>query len=390
MEQNILARRVAKVLPDAAGLQEQMNERKIRVYLGIDPTGGHLHIGHAIGIKKLAEFSEAGHEAILLFGTGTVLVGDPSQRDNAREAISPETIEANIQTWKDQVAPIVNFDKVQIKQNGDWIEKLGIKDIINIASHISAVQLFKRDNFERRLSRGDTVWYHETMYPLLQGYDSVVMDVDLEIGGTDQEFNMLIGRELQKKMNSREKFVLTTPMINGTDGQPMSKTSGNCVWLDDEAAEMFGKLMSVPDDQIIPYLELCTDVPLEEINSLTEQLKSGANPKDVKARMAHEITKIWHDEESASRARDEFNSRFSEGKLPDDIQIHPHSIKMGVSLDTAQLLVDTGLAASKSEARRLIEQGGVRLNQAVVKDAQISVNAGDVLQAGKRRFIRLG
>jgi len=383
---SIFKRRVAKILPDQSGLAKLMDGKKIRVYLGIDPTGGQLHIGHAIGIKKLMEFAEAGHEAILLFGTGTVLVGDPSQRDSARKTITPEAIEANIQTWKDQVSPIVNFDKVDIRQNGDWLAKLSITELINIASNISAVQLFKRESFTRRIDQGDTVWYHETMYPLFQGYDSVVMDVDLEIGGTDQEFNMLIGRELQKKMNNREKFVLTTPMINGTDGQPMSKTSGNCVWLNDPAGEMFGKLMSISDDQIIPYLELAADVPLSEVDDLKGQLEGGANPKEVKARMAWEITKLWHDEAAANQARDEFESRFSGGELPADIDTK--QVATG-QRDLADLLVETGLAASKSEARRLIEQGGVRLNQAKVESETVDIKSGDVLQAGKRRFVKV-
>lgn len=387
MSDDIFNRRTAKVLPNKEGLAKKMEEGKIRVYLGIDPTGGQLHIGHAIGIRKLVEFAEAGHEAILLFGTGTVLVGDPSERDTGRKTVTEEEIAANIQTWKDQVAPIVDFAKVQIKENGEWLTKLSIKELVNIASNISAVQLFKRESFTRRIERGDTVWYHETMYPLFQGYDSVVMDVDLEIGGTDQEFNMLIGRELQKKMNNREKFVLTTPMILGTDGQQMSKTSGNCVWLQDPPAEMFGKLMSVPDEQIIPYLENCTDVPLDEVKELESQLSGGTNPKELKLRMAWEITKIWHNEDQANQARDGFEARFSGGELPSEIDTK--QVEIG-ERNLADLLVETGLVSSKSEARRLIEQGGVRLNQQKVDSNSISVNPGDVLQAGKHRFVKLG
>lgn len=386
MANDILNRRVAKVLPSTEELEKVLAERKIRVYLGIDPTGGRLHIGHAIGIRKLMDFAQNGHEAILLFGTGTVLVGDPSQRDSVRAKISQEEIDQNIQTWKEQVAPIVDFDKVQIKQNGDWITKLGLKEIVAIASNISAVQLIKRDNFDRRISKGETVWYHETMYPLLQGYDSVVLDVDLEIGGTDQEFNMLIGRELQRKMKNREKFVLTTPMINGTDGKQMSKTTGNCVWLNDEPNDMFGKLMSVPDDQIVPYLELCSEVSIEGIRDLEAQLNSGANPKDVKARMARAVTEVWHGAESAKAAEGSFTSQFSQGELPSEMA----EFKVNMSdWDLADLLVSAGLASSKSDARRLIEQGGVRLNQQTTKDTSVVVHNGDVLQAGKRRFIRI-
>lgn len=268
MSEALLTRRVAKVLPDKAGLTKLMSDRKIRLYQGFDPTGARLHLGHSVGLRKLKEFAEAGHEVIFLFGTGTVLVGDPSLRDTARTFITEEDIEENIADWKRQAGKIIDFTKVKILKNGDWIGKLTIRDIINLGSKLSAVQLFKRESFTRRIKAGDTVWYHETMYPLLQGYDSVVMDVDLEVGGTDQEFNMLVGRELQKKMNNREKWVLTTPMIVGTDGRQMSKTSGNCVWLDDEPSEMFGKLMRLPDEHMWSYLELVTDVPMDEIKNL--------------------------------------------------------------------------------------------------------------------------
>ena len=214
---DILSRRVDKVLPSKSELEKLISTKKIRLYQGFDPTGSRLHLGHSIGLRKLMNFANAGHEVIFLFGTGTVLVGDPSERETGRTLITQEEIEKNIETWKEQVKTIVDFDKISIKQNGDWLVPLKLKDIVNIASKISAVQLFKRDSFQKRIEKGDTVWYHETMYPLLQGYDSVVMDVDLEIGGTDQVFNMLVGRELQKKMNNRNKYVLTTPMIVGID-----------------------------------------------------------------------------------------------------------------------------------------------------------------------------
>jgi tyrosyl-tRNA synthetase len=261
----VLERRVDKVLPTKDGLRKILKKRKIKIYNGIDPTAKKLHLGHTVGLRKLMEFTELGHEVILLFGTGTVLVGDPSLRDTGRKLITKSEVEENIKTWKKQVSPIVDFDKIKIKYNADWLTKLKLKDIIKIASNISAIQLFKRDMFQKRLARGDTVWYHETMYPLLQGYDSVKLDVDLEIGGSDQEFNMLIGRELQKKMNNREKYVLTWQMIMGTDGKQMSKTTGNCVWLDDKPNDMFGKIMSIPDNQIIPYYELATKVILKKL-----------------------------------------------------------------------------------------------------------------------------
>ncbi|MDP6704218.1 MAG: tyrosine--tRNA ligase, partial [archaeon] len=199
----VLSRQVAEILPNAADLEKVMKKKKIRLYIGIDPTGGQLHLGHTIGLRKLQQFADLGHEAILVVGTGTVLAGDPSQRDTGRSRITEKEIKENIKTWKKQAEKILDFSKIEIRQNGDWLKKLKLPEIIEIASHLSASQLFQRDMFQKRLDRGDTVWTHELLYPLLQGYDSVVMDVDLEIGGTDQVFNMLIGRDLQKRMSNR-------------------------------------------------------------------------------------------------------------------------------------------------------------------------------------------
>ncbi|MAG59818.1 tyrosine--tRNA ligase [Candidatus Woesebacteria bacterium] len=377
----ILSRGVAKVLPSKGALVARMKKGKVKLYLGIDPSGFRLHLGHSVPIRKIAQFAEAGHEVVLLFGTGTVLVGDPSQRDTARKLIDQKEIDKNIKDWKEQVAPLIDFNKVTIKQNGDWLTKLTLREIIKIASNISAVQLFKREMFQRRIDKGDTVWYHETMYPLLQGYDSVAMDVDLEIGGTDQEFNMLIGRELQKKMNNREKYVLTVPMITGTDGKQMSKTSGNCVWLDDAPFDMFGKLMGTRDDQMALYMELLTDMPDAEIKAASKE-----GPMEAKKRLAWEIVKIYHGEKEADGARDEFEKVFQKGGTPQSAA--SHKVKAG-KIDLAGILVDSGLAPSNSEARRLIEQGGVEWNGKKVTGTAIKVEKSGTLKVGKHRFLKV-
>jgi tyrosyl-tRNA synthetase len=297
--------------------------------------------------------------------------------------VDPKEIDNNIQTWKEQVAPIIDFERVTIRCNGDWINNMSIKDFIALASHVSAVQLFKRESFTRRIEAGDTVWYHETMYPLLQGNDSVVLDVDLEIGGTDQEFNMLMGRELQKKINGKDKFVLETPMILGTDGRQMSKTSDNCIWLTDTPENMYGKLMSVHDDQTATYFELCTNLSTDEVKNITAS--TNGSPKDFKLAMALAVTAVWHGQEKAEAAQRDWLRRYSEKKLPEDIPIA--NVATG-EWELAELLMQTGLVASKSEAKRLIDQGGIRINQEVITQARISVVGGDVLQAGKRRFLR--
>ena len=350
----ILTRRVEKILPDKHKLEELMASRKIRVYFGVDPTATKLHLGHTVGLRKLQEFASAGHEAILLFGTGTVLVGDPSLRSQARKPITQDEIEANISTWKKQVSPIIDFDAVTLKQNGDWLLKLTFKDLVHIASHISAVQLFKRESFQRRIDAGNTVWYHETMYPLLQGYDSVAMDVDLEIGGSDQEFNMLIGRELLRKMKNKEKYVLTTPMILGTDGQQMSKTTGNCVWLDDTSEDMFGKLMSIPDDQIASYTELLTDLPIP----------TAANPMANKKALALDLVRQFHGPSAAKDAQNNFAATIQQGQAPS----HMPTTTLNPGTTIVDAIQQVLPQESRGDIKRLVIQGGVSLNQQQITD----------------------
>src|SRR3990172_11803131 len=378
--EELLSRGVEKIYPDREALEKLLQQRKIRLYLGIDPTGNRLHLGHAILLRKLQKFTELGHEAILLIGTGTVLAGDPSQRTGAREKIEEEEIQKNISNWKKQAEKILDFSKVQIKQNGDWLLKLTMRDLISIASHISAVQLFKRDMFQERLERGDTVWANETLYPLLQGYDSVVLDTDLEIGGTDQTFNMLIGRELMQKMRGKEKFVLTVPMILGTDGKPMSKTSGNCVWLDDEPSEMYGKLMSIPDEQIDSYLELATDIPQVELDSAKKLA-----PLDKKRLLALTVVKMYHGEEKAQQVQKEFKNVFSKGGIPEGAPVWKIA---GQKVDLISLLAEKWFTSSKSEARRFLEQGGVSLNEKKLTEPEAILESG-ILKIGKKTFISI-
>jgi len=390
--ESLLSRGVDKIIPDKNNFANLLENKKIRVYLGIDPTGGKLHLGHTINLLKLQEFAELGHEAILVIGTGTVVVGDPSQRKEARKKISKKEVRENIKTWKKQAGKILDFKKVKIRKNGDWILKLKYEDIAELGSHISAAQLFQRDNFQERMARGDYVSYKETMYPLMQGYDSVYLDVDLEIGGSDQLFNMLVGRELQKKINNREKYILTSPMILGTDGKPMSKTSGNCVWIEDSPKEMFGKIMSMPDEYIFDYFELATRFPTDEAQRLKN---SGANPRDLKARLAKEIIKMYYSEKEAVRAEDEFERVFVKDEFPSDIPEIKVEVKVEDGprprLNILDLLVQAKIASSKTEAKHLIEQGGVKINGEVKKDwkEKVEIKSGIIVQAGKRRFAKI-
>ena len=380
----VLSRQVAEILPTKKGLEAVMRKRKIRLYLGVDPTGHNLHLGHAIALRKLQQFADLGHEATLLVGTGTVLAGDPSQRDTARKAITKKEVDRNIKSWKKQAEKVVNFSKVKMKYNGDWLLQLKLADILQIASNISAVQLFQRDIFKRRIKKGDTVWMNETLYPLLQGYDSVVLDADLEIGGTDQVFNMLIGRELQRKMKGREKFVLTVPMILGLDGKTMSKTSGNTVNIADPPKEMYGKLMTLRDEFVGQYFELAADVPKKEVKDLERKL----SPRDFKAQLAKEIVTLYHGVKKAEQAEKEFVRVFQKKQLPSRIQKAKVSRQGPLSL---YKVIAELFAISRSEARRVIEQGGVKIDGTLQKDPSLvlKLRPGMVIQVGKRRTLQI-
>lgn len=386
----LLTRRVDKIYPSKETLAKALKSgKKLRLYQGFDPTGTKLHLGHTIGIRKLMEFARLGHDVIFLFGDGTVLVGDPSERKTGRKLITEEEIEKNAAQWKKQVSPIVDFEKVKVLHNKNWLTKLTLKDIIKIGSKISAVQLFKRDNFTKRVKRGDTVWWHETMYPLLQGYDSVHMDVDLEIGGTDQMFNMLVGRELLWKFKKKEKFVMTTKMIVGTDGKKMSKTSRNCIWLTDNPQNMYGKVMTIPDDLIGDYFEFFTDVPMNKVNNIKNEIKTGKNnPVVYKKQLALEITKQFHGQKKAKQAQNEFKRVFEARGVPTKIKKIKLEIKNWPPPD---LLVNLKLVSSKSEAKRLINQRGVTINQSVIRDHQktVTINSGDIISVGKKRWVEI-
>ena len=376
--EELLSRGVEEVLPGKERLKKLMGRKKIRLYTGIEPTAKNLHLGHTVNLRKLQKFAELGHEAVLVIGTGTVLAGDPSLREVVRPKISKKDIQENIKNWRTQLGKVLDLSKVKIKHNSDWLLRLSYQEILEIASNISIIKLLQREMFERRIKKGETVWTHEALYPLFQGYDSVVLDVDLEIGGTDQTFNMLIGRELMQKIKRKEKLVMTLKMILGTDGQPMSKTRGNCIWLADSPQEMYGKIMSISDDLVPSYVMSLTDLPLKE----------NLPPLKAKIKLAREIVSIYHNKKAALSAEREFNRVFKEKKLPSKIPLVKLKKEPTHFLD---LLIKTKLAPSKAEAKRLIEQGGVRINGEVNRDwrKRVEVKKGQIIQAGKRKVIKI-
>jgi len=386
--EEVLTKGVDQILPSKERLKSLMQKRKIRLYLGIDPTSPKLHLGHAIPLRKLKEFQNLGQEVILLFGTFTAQIGDPSGRDEKRKPLTPAQIKKNMSTYQKQASKILDFSKVKIRYNTDWLSKLNFGDLIKLASHFTISRLLERDMFQERIKKGEEVWLNELLYPLMQGYDSVAMDVDLEIGATDQTFNMLVGRKLQRIYNKKEKFVLTTPMLVGLNGRKMSKTYGNTVNIDDPSNEMYGKLMSLKDELIIDYFKLCTDLPLTEISEIEKKLeRKEINPKEAKARLAKEIVRIYYGEEAAQKAEQEFERVFREKKLPTTI---PQVQIKEKSLNILELLVKTKLISSKSEAKRLILQKAVKINGVLKENWQeiIEIKKGIVIQVGKRRFIK--
>ena len=387
--EEVLTRGVEQILPEKESLKQLMKKKRIRLYLGIDPTFPQLHLGHAIPLRKLKEFQDLGHEAILLFGTFTARIGDPSERGEKRKPLTPAQIEKNMKTYKDQASKILDFSKVKIKGNADWLEKLNFNDLVQIASHFTISRLLERDMFQKRIKAGGEVWLNELMYPLMQGYDSVAMDVDLEIGSSDQLFNMFVGRKLQKIFRGKEKFVLTTPMLLGLDGRKMSKTYRNTVNIGDPPNEMYGKLMSLKDDLIPDYFKLCTNLSLAEIKEIEEKLKrKEINPRDTKAKLAKEIVRIYHGEKDAIKAEKEFEMVFKEKKLPTEIPTF--SIKKE-NLNVLDLLAKTKLASSKSEAKRLILQRGVKIDGEIQGDWRklVEIKKGMIIQVGKRKFLKL-
>lgn len=379
-QQELLTRGVAKMIPADLAKKKLESSTTLRLYWGIDPTGARIHLGHAVPLRTMQRFVEAGHEVIFLVGSFTAMIGDPSGRDTLREPLTREQVEANFQTYKEQASKVLDFSKVQIRYNHEWLDELKFREILALGSHFTVNQMIERDMFEKRLNDGKPIAVTEFLYPLMVGYDSVMLDVDVELGGTDQEFNMLAGRTLQKAFGKREKFVMTTKLLEGTDGRKMSKTYDNCVYLDDAPDDMFGKIMSVRDDLMPQYFELCTNVPMDEVKKILK-----GNPRDAKVRLAAEIVTLYHGSAAAEHALTQFETVFRKGGVPDEMP--EATMKKGELL--LDLLVRTKTIPSKSEGRRLIEQGGISLNDEKITSLDAPVSAG-VVKVGKRKFLRIG
>lgn len=388
---DLLTRAVSDVVPRELAEQKLKSKKPMRIYLGIDPTGAKLHLGHSVPLRKLKAFQDAGHHVIFLVGSFTAMIGDPSGRDTMREPLSPEQIKMNFETYKQQAGKILDFSKVELRYNHEWLDDLDGKKILELGSHFTVQQMLQRDMFKERMKQERDIAVTEFLYPLLVGYDSVILDVDCELGGNDQLFNMLCGRKLQHAFNKRDKFVLTTKLIEGTDGRKMSKTYNNCIYLDDSAKEMYGRVLSINDNLILTYMECCTDMPTANIKEAERAMKKGGNPKEWKMRLAREIVTLYHGEATATHEEAEFQRVFAKKEIPEDMQ--EVTAKKGTLL--VDLLLSESLVSSKSDARRLITQGGIKLDDKPISDISTTVGEGVtwkrgvVVKVGKRKFVRV-
>jgi tyrosyl-tRNA synthetase len=368
--------------------------KPLRVKLGADPTAPDIHLGHTVVIRKLHAFQELGHTVIFLIGDFTGLIGDPSGKSATRPQLTRDEINANAETYKSQIFKLLDPEKTEIRFNSEWMDKLGSDGFIRLASHVTVRQILERDDFAKRLAEERPIALHELLYPLTQAYDSVALDADVELGGTDQKFNLLLGRSLQREYNQESQIAVITPLLEGTDGvQKMSKSLGNYIGINEPPQEMFGKVMSISDELMWRYYELLTDLTMTEIEQLRNHANAGGrNPRDLKADLAKRIIADFHSPTAANEAEEEFVRRFRNKEAPDEVEERTLPAN-SAGWDLVQLLITVGLAESKAEARRLIQQGGVSVDgeRQSSANAQVSGDAGAtrLVKVGKRRFVRV-
>ena len=388
--EELLTRGVDQIIPSKEALEKVLRTgKKLRVYQGFDPSTPQLHIGHMIGLRKLRQWQELGHEVIFLIGDFTGRIGDPTGRSETRPILSKETVEKNAKTYKEQAGKILQFsgnNPVTIKFNSEWLDKLSAAKILNLYSQVTYQQIIKRGMFKKRLEKNEDISFNEITYPILQGYDSVAMDIDVEVGGRDQLFNMMIGRDLMHKMKRKNKFVMTTELLTDAQGNKIGKTEGQAIALMDPPEKMFGAIMNFPDEAIVKSLEYLTDVKREEIESAKHAIATGQNPLQFKRRLAFEIVRQLDGGEAANKAQEEFERVFQKHQKPQDID----EIKVAKSKwKIVDFLVENNLAASKSAAKRLLDQGAVEIGEKIVKENDVEFKGEEVIRVGKKTFAKV-
>lgn len=394
----IIKRGAVEIISEHALVEKLKKGKPLIIKAGFDPTAPDIHLGHTVLLRKLRHFQDLGHKVIFLIGDATALVGDPSGQSVARKVLTQDEVEQNAKTYEKQVGKILKTDDREVFErvhNSEWFAKFNFENLVQLAQRYTVARLLERDDFQKRLKDNKPISFLELFYPLMQGYDSVKLDADVEIGGTDQKLNMLVGRDLQEAYKKEPQVVITMPLLVGTDGAAkMSKSYGNYIGINEPAGEIYGKTMSIPDDVMSLYYELLTDVPLDEIEAMKQGIKDGTvHPKEAKSRLGMMLVEMYHSKEEAVKARDNFERLFKEKEIPEEIKeftLAKSDLKEG-KIWIAKLLSLTGLAASNSEARRLITQGGLKIDGKKFADAEaeITVTDGMVIQFGKRNFIKL-
>ncbi|MER2491919.1 tyrosine--tRNA ligase [Catenovulum sediminis] len=385
-----IKRGAEEILVEEELIEKLKTGKPLRIKAGFDPTAPDLHLGHTVLINKLRAFQQLGHEIIFLIGDFTGLIGDPTGKNVTRKPLTREEVMANAETYKEQVFKILDPDKTRIEFNSSWMEKLGAAGMIKLAARQTVARMLERDDFKKRYNGGQSIAIHEFLYPLVQGWDSVALQADVELGGTDQKFNLLMGRELQKEEGQKPQTVLMMPLLEGLDGvQKMSKSLNNYIGITDAPNEMFGKIMSISDDLMWRYFDLLSFRPLDEIAGLKEAVAGGKNPRDIKIELAKELIARFHDEAAAEGAHQDFIQRFQKNAIPDDIE--EKTIALEGEVGIASLLKEAGLVASTSEAMRMIKQGAVKIDGDKVTDNKLQIEQGStaVYQVGKRKFAKI-
>ncbi len=362
----------------------------LRIKLGLDPTAPDIHLGHTVVLNKLRQLQDLGHTVIFLIGDFTAMIGDPSGRNATRPPLLPEQIKQNAQTYYEQASKVLNPEKTEVRYNSEWCDPLGARGIIQLASRYTVARMMEREDFTQRFKKGIPISVHEFLYPLMQGYDSVALKSDLELGGTDQKFNLLVGRELQKEYGQAPQCILTMPLLEGIDGvDKMSKSKGNYIGIDETSTQMFGKIMSISDTLMWKYYELLSFQPMNKIQALRAEIDSGRNPRDAKVQLAQEIVARFHSQAAAEQALADFEARFRDGAVPDDMP-EVQVVSNGKALGLVKILREAGLVSSGAEAQRNIEQGGVKIDGQRVGDKALALAPGQyVVQVGKRKFARV-
>ncbi|OGC07926.1 tyrosine--tRNA ligase [candidate division WOR-1 bacterium RIFOXYD2_FULL_36_8] len=378
---NIIKRGIVELIPENELVEKLKKGKPLKIKFGADPSAPDIHLGHTVVLNKLKQLQDLGHEIIFLIGDFTAMIGDPTGKSETRKALSKEEIEKNAKTYQDQVFKILDKSKTGVVYNSKWFKKMTFEDSIKLSSKYTVARMLERNDFEKRFKNEQSIAVHEFSYPLMQGYDSVVLDSDLEVGGTDQKFNMLVGRELQREYGKQPQVVLTMPILEGLDGiQKMSKSLGNYIGVTEEADKMFAKIMSISDELMVRYYELLTDVELEKIRVM--------HPMEAKKQLGRIIVARFHSEKDAQKAQEAFESLFSRKELPGDIPLKTFKER---NLEIIRVLVDTGLASSNGEAKRLIKQNGVKIDEKVFSEEKglLDLTSERVIQVGRRKFVRV-